>query len=342
MSNMSGMQVPYASFEPELPSAAGDWVGRFGGVGLAVGALVGEARAVVGVGVDPGALFEIGSISKAFTGLALADMAVKGEVALDAPARELLPEAVHWPAAVGREITLADLASHSSGLPSGPPGLMREALRHWRDPYARFGVDVLYEALADTRLKRAPGERFRYSNFGFALLGHALARTAGGSWEELVTTRVCAPLGLDDTHASVPAEKLSRLAAGHTRRGGEVPAWTMPEGIAAAGALRSTAGDLLAFLRAHLEPGSTALGRAIELARRPRKRISRRAAVGLGWLMLAPRRGPRIVWHSGGTGGFRAYAGLAPDRGRTAVVTLSSSRRAPDRLGERLLKRLDA
>jgi D-alanyl-D-alanine-carboxypeptidase/D-alanyl-D-alanine-endopeptidase len=336
---MSGMQPPYASFEPRLREAADRWARGFGGVGVVLGALRGGERAVVGAGVDEAALFEIGSITKVFTALALADMALAGELSLDTPACELLPASVAWPAVAGREITLADLASHRSGLPSSPPGLIRHALRHWGDPYRCFSVDALYEALARTRLKRPPGDRFRYSNFGFGVLGHALARAAGVSWEELVQRRVCAPLGLRDTHAAVPTEKVLRLAQGHNRRGRPVPAWTMPEGIAGAGALRSTADDLLTLLSAGLRPESTSLRPAIELARRKQQRISRRAAVGLGWLMVAPRRAPRILWHGGGTGGFRTYAGLTPD-GDAAVVALSCSRRQPLRLGGRLLKEL--
>jgi serine-type D-Ala-D-Ala carboxypeptidase/endopeptidase len=333
--------------EAELRGSAEDFVGRFGGISLALGAQVGETRATVGVRrgrgtAAPGvyAVFEIGSITKVFTALALADMAREGVLELETPARELAPSAP-WPEPVGREITLADLACHGSGFAGTPLRLLLHVLPQWNDPYVDFDVARLYDALDHMRPKRAPGERFEYSNLNYGLLGHLLARAAGCSWEQLVAARVCEPLGLRDTHPTVPPLKLGRLERGHNRRGRPVPAWTMPDGIAGAGALHSTVDDLLTFLGAHLRPGSTALGPAIELARRPRLRIGRRAAVGLGWLMVAPRRGPRIIWHSGGTGGFRSYVGLAPDGGRTAVAALSGSKRSPDRLGDRLVKRLD-
>jgi D-alanyl-D-alanine-carboxypeptidase/D-alanyl-D-alanine-endopeptidase len=194
-----------------------------GNVGLVVGLLVGDECHCLGYGKvaedsarppDAGTVFEIGSITKVFTALLLADQVVERAVVLTEPLQALLPE-VRIPMR-GRPLTLLDLATHSSGLPRLPPGLVRQAWRHQDDPYARFTEDDLRAALEGVRLRREPGGRWSYSNFGAAVLGHALARRAGTTYARLLAERVTGPLGLVDTVVEV------RPATGRCRR---CPAW---------------------------------------------------------------------------------------------------------------------
>lgn len=100
----------------------------------------------------------------------------------------------------------------------------------------------------------------------------------------------------------------------------------------AAGSLRSNAEDMLRFLTACLHPPGELPGPALALAQRPHARVGRHAEVGLGWMISAPRNAPRVVWHNGGTWGFRSFAGFSPDAG-DAVVVLSNTARSVDRLG---------
>jgi serine-type D-Ala-D-Ala carboxypeptidase/endopeptidase len=287
----------------------------------------------------PRSILEIGSITKAFTATLLADMAREGVVALDDPVNRHLPAGVRVPAR-GREITLEDLASHRSGLPRLPHGLLWRALSiDRRDPYARWNAARLEAAVPRSRPRREPGRRFVYSNYGPGLLGYVLALRMGTTYEELVRERICRPLALVDTWIETPEPARRRLATGHDWRGRAVPHWNLAA-LAGAGGLRSTAGDLLAFLRLH-EPGvEHPLAAAAAETRRPR--IGRgKASVGLGWLSFAPRR--RLRWrvflHEGGTGGFRSFAGFAPDAGVAAVV-LANQARPVGRLGLRVLAAL--
>jgi CubicO group peptidase (beta-lactamase class C family) len=277
---------------------------------------------------DGDTLFEIGSITKVFTALLLADMALEGSVALDEPLRELLA-GVRVPSR-GGEICLEHLATHTSGLPRLPPGMLPRALFDTSNPYAQLDEDRVLAALERTRLRRAPGKRVRYSNLGPGLLGIALARRAGIGYEELLRSRVLEPLGLADTGIDVPPE---RLARGHSHRGRPVSWWDFP-GLAGAGALRSSANDLLRLLSACLDPPDSRLGRALALAMKPRARAGRRLQIGLGWFQLR-RGGETLVWHDGGTGGFRSIAGFVPTR-RTAVVALTNSARPVHRVALRL------
>ncbi len=190
-------------------------------------------------GAAPGAVFEIGSITKTFTATLLAGMANDGLVALDDPVARHLPVA---PPVNGREITLEDLATHRSGLPGVPAGMLLPALTSERkDPYARLDDARMRHDIAATKPKRPPGGRPRYSNYGMGLLGYALAQRAGMSFEALMRARIGDPLGLDDTWIATPPIQ------GHTRFGRPTPPWDLAE-LAGAGGIRSTAADVLAYL----------------------------------------------------------------------------------------------
>ena len=231
----------------------------------------------------------------------------------------------------GRPIALADLVSHTSGLPRLPKGFLRIALRERANPYSSYTVEQLHTAIAATRPRRDPGRKVRYSNYGAGLLGHVLELRTGKSYDALVTERITAPLGMADTSIAVPEQKRERFAQGHSRRGKPVSHWDLPS-LAGAGALRSTVADLMRFLDAQTGDAPPGLGEAMRETQKPR--ATRGAlSVGLGWFSL-PIKGldRRVVWHDGGTGGFRSVAGFV-EGGETAVVVLSNSARPVDQTG---------
>jgi len=313
-------------------------------VGVAVGVLRGDLSWFVGSGTaGPGrpsppladTIFEIGSVTKVFTATLLAALVEDGTVALQDPVQDYLPADVKLPVR-GRPITLGDLATHTAGLPRLPHGFILRSLGHRRNPYAWFTVEDLYAGLPDTRLRREPGGAPRYSNLGYGLLGHVLAVRVGSSYEELIAERICRPLELADTVMEVPELARGRFAQGHNRRAQPMPHWDLPV-LAGAGALRSTVADLLAFLRLQLGEGEPALVRAAALTQATRVR-HRGIAVGLGWtrgLLLGSDN--ELLFHNGGTGGFRSFVGMVPAT-HTAVAVLSNSARSVDALGFRILE----
>jgi D-alanyl-D-alanine-carboxypeptidase/D-alanyl-D-alanine-endopeptidase len=317
-------------------------------IGLVMGCLQGGEQRVVGHGrvrtdaqdlPDGGTIFEIGSVTKVFTGLLLADLAEQGMVGLDDPLASYLPASVRVPSFEGRQISLGDLASHAAGLPRDPKGMLRRWLGNRRSPYARLSEEELYAGLAQTRLRRRPGERVKYSNLGAGLLGNALVRAAGQPYGELVRERICLPLGMRDTVVTPSGEQTARLAVGHTRRGRPAPPLRIPA-LVGAGGLRSTAADMLCLLRANLDPTHSPLASQIERTQQPRLPAAKRVEAGLGWLIARPpgAAGP-VLWHNGGTSGFRSFAAVARETG-IAVVVLSNTARSVDRLGLRFLKAL--
>ncbi|WP_431683357.1 serine hydrolase domain-containing protein [Kitasatospora sp. KL5] len=318
-------------------------------VGIADGVVEirGSGRAGGAAGGRPGAdtLFEIGSVTKVFTSLALARAAVDGRVALDEPLADVLPAGSTVPGRGGSRITLQHLAMHTSGLPRLPKGMALKALLrpHAVDPYARCTAGTLLGGLARTKLKSEPGRTFRYSNLGAGLLGLALAHRAGTDYEQLVRQEVCAPLGLADTVVTVDAERARRLAQGHDPRRRPAAPWNLAA-LAGAGALRSTAADIAAFLQAQLGAAPDGTAEAIALTRRPEHRTSPFSWVHLGWMAhrLHPRHGGHLqVWHNGRTGGFASFAGFDPETG-VAVGVLGNTSRDVDPPAADLLRRLQS
>ena len=234
----------------------------------------------------------------------------------------------------GRQITLQDLATHTSGLPRLPPNL---APKDPANPYADYSVEQLYQFLSSYQLTRDIGSQYEYSNLGGGLLGHVLARRAGMDYETLVRSRICEPLGMKSTGITLSAGMKSRMAVGHDRSLDAVENWDLPT-LAGAGGLRSTANDLLTFLAANLGYTKSPLAPAMAAmlaTRRPTDVPG--LEIGLGWHILT-KDGREIIWHNGGTGGFRTFIAFDP-KSRTGVVALSntSTMTGVDDIGRHLL-----
>lgn len=293
-------------------------------VGMVVATVGPEGRQFVAHGrtshdgppVDGNTIFEIGSVTKVFTALLLADMVERGEVRLDTPVAQLLgPDAV-VPSRNGRQITLQDLAMHVSGLPRLPSNF---APADSANPYADYNATRLQEFLTTHVLQRDPGEKYEYSNLGAGLLGHALARKAGMRYEELLRRRVFQPLGMTSTAITLSPEHRRRVATPHNPGRTAVPAWDF-DALAGAGAIRSTASDLLTFLEAAMGVRRTPLAPAFRRLRSVQRPTGDGFTdIELGWHVWK-RDGVEVVWHNGGTYGFRSFMGFDPARKFAGVV----------------------
>jgi D-alanyl-D-alanine-carboxypeptidase/D-alanyl-D-alanine-endopeptidase len=279
-------------------------------------------------------VFEIGSVTKVFTSLVLADMVQHGEVSLTDPISKFLPPGTKTPERGGRSITLVDLATQSSGLPRMPNNF---APKDPANPYADYSVEQLYQFLATVELTRDIGSKYEYSNVGVGLLGHLLSRRAGTDYESLVRSRICAPLGMKSTGITLSPDLKARLAAGHDAAMKTVANWDLPI-FSGAGALRSTANDMLSFLAANLGYTTTPLAPAMAAMLKTRRPTGiDKLEIGLGWHILV-RDDREIVWHNGGTGGYRSFVGY-DQKHRTGVVALAnaSTTQGVDDIGRHLL-----
>ena len=322
--------------------------------GVAVAVIRGDERTVACRGytdrsgerpVRADTRFEIGSVTKTFTALLLAEMAARGDVRYDDPIDRYLPADAAPGYPHERPITLLHLATHTSGLPRLPVGFTPAAVPRWfTDPYATFGPSHLLRALPRTPVRGTPGTQVRYSNLGCGLLGLLLENAAGQRYDELLASRVCEPLGLVDTSCGPDREP----AAGY-RRGRRVPSFRLPA-LPGAAALRSTADDMLRYLQAHLaleavplpeRTDAVALRTALGEVRLPR--VGRRRTgvrICLGWNQRLLGGGPagetdgdggaaaagedELVYHAGSTRGFTAFVGFSP-RAQVGLAVLAGS-----------------
>jgi serine-type D-Ala-D-Ala carboxypeptidase/endopeptidase len=312
-------------------------------VGIVIGVIGPEGRRVIAYGhlekgdsrlLDGDTIFEIGSATKVFTSLLLSDMVLRGEVALGDPVAKYLPPSVKVPERNGRAITLVDLSTHTSGLPRMPSNFTP---KDPANPYADYSVDQLYQFVSGYQLTRDIGSQYEYSNLGGGLLGHVLARRAGMDYEALVRSRICDPLGMSSTRITLTPEMKARLAVGHNRALDSVQNWDLPT-LAGAGALRSTANDLLTFLAANLGYTKSPLAPAMAAMLKVRRPTGQPGLeVALAWHIYTTND-KEIVWHNGGTGGYRSFMGFDP-KARVGVVVLSntSTTEGVDDIGRHLL-----
>lgn len=311
-------------------------------VGIVVGVVEPDGRRVVAHGqlatdnpieVDGDTVFEIGSITKAFTAILLADLAEEGAFDLETPVRRLLGPDVTVPARNGAEITLLHLTTHSSGLPRMPNNFRPADAGN---PYADYTVTQLYEFLSSHELGRDIGETVEYSNLGTGLLGHALALSQETDYESLVSERLLGPLGMSDTSITLSPSQEERLAIGHSVQLRPVANWDLPT-LAGAGALRSTINDMLTFVEANLGLSESPLREAMDATHVPRRDFSAPGMqIGLGWVIRGGH-GRELHWHNGGTGGYRSFLGFDLES-QTGVVVLSNSGDSVDDLGFHLLE----
>ena len=284
-----------------------------------------------GTPVDGNSVFEIGSISKVFTTILLADEVEKGTMKLSDPIAKYLPKNVKIPTRNGKEITLKHLATHTSALPRMPSNI---APANPLDPFADYSVEQLYGFLNSYELTRDIGVVSEYSNYGMGLLGHILELHTGKTYEELIVERIAIPYQMLDTKMKMTSKMKTKLAKGHSGDV-EMPNWNFME-LGAAGGIKSTLNDMVKFIKANMEKGNQAINGAMRASHKMAFKDGKGFAMGLGWQYANTAKNELIVWHNGRTGGYTTFTGFIA--GTTeGVVVLSNSTESIDDIGLKLL-----
>jgi serine-type D-Ala-D-Ala carboxypeptidase/endopeptidase len=322
-------------------------LGPSSNAGISIGVLQHSEVRVFAFGTAKNdSIFEIGSISKTFTGLILAQMVEQGLVKLDEPVRQLLPAGtVAKPE--GAEITLLDLTTQHSGLPRMPDNFKPT---NPDNPYADYGAANLYQYISGRGLGKTGSPEFLYSNLGVGLLGQALANRAGATYPALLEQQVTAPLGIHDTVVTLSATQQARFIQGHAANHSVAHAWDL-DALAGAGAVRSTANNMLTYLEAQLHPDKIPLSHAakartlpaaVKLTHELRADVPGGMKIGFGWFY---NEATGTYWHNGGTGGYSSFAFFNPKEDYAGVV-LSNTTINPsgtsfaDSVGQHLEQRL--
>ncbi|HEX8549599.1 MAG TPA: serine hydrolase [Cytophagaceae bacterium] len=298
-------------------------------VGIAVGIVDSTGRKFYSYGKvrdnsplkpDSNTLYEIGSITKVFTSLLLADMATKGELKLNDPISKHLPKTVKSPNQNGREITLLDLSAHRSGLPRNPD--------NWHDdtpynPLDGYSLDSMYSFISKFKPTRQIGSKYEYSNYGVGLLGHILSLVARKGFDTLLRERILIPLEMNNTTMGIGSYDRLRLAQGHNVVQRPVPTSNFGA-TAPCGGLISSVKDLLTLLEANMGLRETTLKPAIDLMQLYYGDTDRADLMaGLAWVHGRDKE-LGILAHGGGTGGYSTFAVIDTVR-KVGVVVLSNS-----------------
>lgn len=312
--------------------------------GIVVATVDAGRREIYGFGKGPGgkaapdgrSLFEVGAITKAYTGLLLADAIQRREVTLDQPVSDLVPPGITVPAKDGKAITLRHLVVHTSGLPRVPPSVAQHA--DPKNPYGGYGEDALYNDLVHTQLEHAPDQMIVYSNYGVGLLGFVLGRKIGGGYAGALSTRIVQPLGLTGTFVTSPADAQPRRMTGTNDDLKDVVPWTW-DALAGAGGIVSDARDTLALVDAEIDAalGSKGTLRNAMHLQQESQLDKTGDNEALGWMIDGAGR----YWINGSTGGFHAFAGFDPKTKRGVVVLASTATSLVDHLADTLYKVLD-
>ena len=307
-------------------------------VGLSVGVLKGDESATVHLGrTGPNGkrpnditVYEIGSISKVFTGLLLADAVTSNKLQLDQNAQDLLPNGVRMPNWKDQPITLLDMATHYSGLPRLSNNM---PFGNPSNPYVDYPSKLAHEFLNQYQLTRAPGEKREYSNFAVALLGHMVCENAQAlSYDKLLQQRIAEPLGMKSTSVQLSSSMKKRFATPHSAVDVTTSSWEFAD-MPGAGGIRSTTRDMLAFAKANMNPPDGALGEAINLAWKEHK-TEESKKMGLGW-HFADDGSTR--WHNGQTGGFHSMIMINRDARIGLVLLTNTGTSEVDRLANDLM-----
>lgn len=267
---------------------------------------------------DEHAAFEIGSVTKTMTAALLAEFIARGEVTLDDPLAKLLPPGTNVPSFNDRQITVGDIVTHTSGLPSIPP---QWHLSDTNNPYAAVTERDLLGALAATQLTRAPGSQWEYSNFAMMVLSYALAKRSGKDYETLLRERLLTPLGMNDTYIAGRPPRV-HLAQGHLSNAKPAGPWDFPADMAGVGGVRATLPDMVHYLEGELGLRESTITPALAQTQQQVARVGG-YAMGMNWI-LSTVKGRAVVMHEGGTGGCSSF--VAFDRAaRRGVILLSDT-----------------
>jgi serine-type D-Ala-D-Ala carboxypeptidase/endopeptidase len=275
-------------------------------------------------------LFEIGSITKIYTAMLVADAERKALLKLDDPLSDFLPPGITAPTRDGEVITLKQLLNHTSGLPSLPKSVVAES----ENPYANYNETMLYNDLNTSTLESEPGEVQAYSNFGAGLAGFVVGKKLGRGYAAELADRVLVPLGLRSTSLGVSPAQRSQVVTGANDDLKPTVAWTF-DALAPAGGLMSSARDQVRMLEAQLaslrkQNTDSTDPRPLAMLAATHKVLfeSKDSKTAYGWMIDGKGR----YWHNGGTGGYHSFVGFDPDKNIAVVVLAATSSSLVDRL----------
>jgi CubicO group peptidase (beta-lactamase class C family) len=278
-------------------------------------------------------IYEIGSVSKTFTGLLLANAVADRKVNLEDDIRNFLPSQCSKLEYKGNPIKIKHLVTHTSRIPRIPENLDKQSNFDELNPYKNYDKNMVYEYLSNLKLDTLPGIKMDYSNTGMALLGIILENIYKQSYEELLKKHITSSLAMKSTFVNVPTNYLEKFAVGYNEQGNETPHWDLGDQVGAGG-IKSTIEDMTLYLKENINETSLIIKNSheIQFAKQNEK-------IAFSWLIQPTKTNNTLVWHNGGTYGFTSFCGFVKEK-KCGVVILNNSGIGVDKLAIDLLRYL--
>lgn len=286
----------------------------------------GEKEKGKGEKPDINTIYEIGSITKTFTGTILAQFVQENKLHLETPASSILPEVKQFPSYQDQVIQLIHLATHTSSLPRLADDLFSTKGFNMQNPYEHYSPELLYAFLGRYQLPRAIGSQYEYSNLAAGLLGHLLGKAAKSNIDDLYQTKIFGPLKM--TNSFTHSTKIGSNFAVPHNGGTVVSMWDFQDNNVGAGGIKSSLGDMLNYLVANMEAkaGENTLQSALKLAHAAHHKVDEKLKIGLNWHILDnPETGNRVIWHNGGTAGSRSMLAFLENKDLGIVMLFNDS-----------------
>lgn len=278
-------------------------------------------------------IYEIGSVSKTFTGLLLAQAVTDKKVSANDPVKKYLGDNYSNLAFKDVSIELIHLANHSSRIPRIPNDLIISPGFNPLNPYAMYTKDMVLKNVSQIKPDTFPGVKCDYSNLGMGLLGVVMERVYNKSYDALIDSFIATPLQMRDTKINLIGEQNKRFAKGYNSYGSETPHWEIIS-LAGAGGIRSTSSDMIKFVKANLEESTP----AIKLSHYSTINDGRNN-IAMAWHLFTTKKGNEMIWHNGMTGGFSSFCGFIKSK-KAGVVVLSNTANPCDQVALGILKLL--
>lgn len=296
-------------------------------VGLSIGIVIngkayfynyGETRA--GSKQLPGkqTIYEIGSITKSFTGILLAKAVLDGKINLSDDIRKYLAESYPNLSYKGVPITIQDLSNHTSRITRIFPNLWERPAYDSLNPFGGYSRTLLYEGLHRMKMDTFPGKVYSYSNMAVALLGTILEDVYKEDYFTLVFDNILQPLAMKNTRIDLSKIPADRIAWPHNEKREAVPLWDASL-LPAMGGLCSTTADLVSYILGNNKEADP----AIKLSHQ-RTFGTNQEGMALNWFIHNSSDGYKILEHGGGTGGSRSSLECLPQLNSGFVILTNS------------------
>jgi CubicO group peptidase (beta-lactamase class C family) len=278
-------------------------------------------------------IYEIGSISKTFTGILLSQAIIDKKLSLNDDIKKYLPGDYKNLEYKGKRIEIVHLANHTSRIPRVPSDIAQQKDYDPKNPYKNYNKEMVFNYLKTITIDTLPGVKSEYSNLGMALLGIILETVYKKPYEELITEFICKPFQMPNTKLYLNTDEQKNFATGYDSYGEEVTHWDLGD-LAAAGGLRSTTTDMVNYVNANMNESNA----AVKLSHSSTFNDGRNNT-GLAWQILTTKKSNELIWHNGGTYGFVSFCGFIKSK-KCGVVVLSNSAGSVDYIALGILKLL--